>query len=459
MEWKTSSVSLIFKKGDPADCDNYRPISLITVAEKLFASMIKQRMIDAGADAVLWPSQFGFRPGCSTEDAIYIARRRIELARAQRHGRVTLVALDWAKAFDSINTASLLDALRRYGIPQPMLDMISGLFQDRSFYVRDCGGCSEPRPQNSGISQGCTLSPMLFVMVMSVLLHDAVASLGDDAKCAYEKGDLNDVVYADDTLLMGGSDKFVTEYLHAVAAAGKKYGMDLHWGKFQVLPIQCSPVISAENGVALPLKTRMEYLGTILSGDVHDAQELNRRIGMARADFLALSRAWKHSGLSQRRKLILYSSLVEAKLLYALSTLIFTMSSKRQLNGFQNRCLRTIVRIKPSYISRVSNAAVLRKSGHRLATDLLQNQQIQLLGRVIRAPEGHPLRTASFIPGTNWPATERYVRRVGRPSAEWVPEMMRIAEDRLGSTRAVVSAAMNKQTWSAAFDLVRKTTQ
>ena len=36
-EWRTASVSLIFKKGDPAECDNYRPISLIVVAEKLFA--------------------------------------------------------------------------------------------------------------------------------------------------------------------------------------------------------------------------------------------------------------------------------------------------------------------------------------------------------------------------------------------------------------------------------------
>ena len=60
---------------------------------------------------------------------------------------------------------------------------------------------------------------------MSVLLHDAVSALGPDAKREYERGELADVVYADDTLLMGTDEKLLTGYLHAIAAAGKRYGM------------------------------------------------------------------------------------------------------------------------------------------------------------------------------------------------------------------------------------------
>ena len=82
-------VSLIYKKGDPASCDNYRPISLLSIAYKVYAAMIKNRFLDAGLESTLWPSQFGFRTGCSTEDAIYVMRRRIETARAQRPARVT----------------------------------------------------------------------------------------------------------------------------------------------------------------------------------------------------------------------------------------------------------------------------------------------------------------------------------------------------------------------------------
>ena len=70
--------------------------------------MIKQRFLDAGVEEHLWSSQFGFRAGCSTEDAIYVARRLIEFARARKHGKITLVALDCAKAFDIVYVGSVL---------------------------------------------------------------------------------------------------------------------------------------------------------------------------------------------------------------------------------------------------------------------------------------------------------------------------------------------------------------
>ncbi len=73
-------VALIFKKGDPAACSNYMPICLTMVAYRIYASLMKQRLLDGGLDARLWPSQFGFRKDCSAVDAIYVARRHIELA-------------------------------------------------------------------------------------------------------------------------------------------------------------------------------------------------------------------------------------------------------------------------------------------------------------------------------------------------------------------------------------------
>lgn len=112
-EWLLSRVVMIFKKNDPALPDNYRPISVLAVANQVFTSMLKQRLLNAGVDAKLWTSQFGFRKDRSTYDAIFIARRRIEVAFAQRYGRLSLVALDWKKAFDSLHLDSLSDAMRR----------------------------------------------------------------------------------------------------------------------------------------------------------------------------------------------------------------------------------------------------------------------------------------------------------------------------------------------------------
>jgi len=420
-DWMTARVVMIFKKGDPALCDNYRPICLTAVAYRIYASLVKQRLLDAGLDGRLWTSQYGFRKGRSTEQAIYIARRHIELAIARRAGSVSLLALDWSKAFDSVHVDGLLDALRRYGFPQKIILVVASLMRERCFFVEDCGEKSSSRRQLSGISQGCTLSPLLFIVVMSALMHDSVAALSAPARQAYMRGDLADLAYADDTLLIGASSAHVTEFLSAVAQAGALYGMELHAGKFQLLQVQTSSKIHSVDGSPVPVTDHLSYLGSTLASDGRAAAELSRRIGMAKSDFKALSKVWTNSALTRTRKLKIYSSLVESKLLYSLSTASYTVAELRRLDGFQARCLRSILGIQPAFLSRISNDIVRQRAVCRCFSELLVDRQLMLLGTVLRAPEHSPLQSVSFIPGTLQPATSRYVRRVGRPRKEWVP--------------------------------------
>ena len=81
-----------------------------------------------------------------------------------------ILALDWAKAFDSINVGAMITALRRFGLPEKILRIISHIYQDRFFSVVGGSIGSTTRRQCSGISQGCPLSPFLFVMLMSVMM-------------------------------------------------------------------------------------------------------------------------------------------------------------------------------------------------------------------------------------------------------------------------------------------------
>ena len=78
-DWATVSVAMLFK-GDPADPNNHRPICLQIIACNLFASLLKQRLLNAGVEARIWMSQFGIRRGHGTEDAIFVALRKIEQA-------------------------------------------------------------------------------------------------------------------------------------------------------------------------------------------------------------------------------------------------------------------------------------------------------------------------------------------------------------------------------------------
>ena len=81
-----------------------------------------------------------------------------------------------------------------------------------------------------------------------------------------------------------------------------RYGMELHYGKLQLLNVQCDFRLPMPNGEALSSSTGMIYLGTSLSADGYLGTELGRRIGFAKREFQALSKLWSHSNLPWARK-------------------------------------------------------------------------------------------------------------------------------------------------------------
>ena len=156
--WHDARVAKILKKGDPAACENYRPICLLSVGYKLFATILLERLRTAGCENKVWPTQFGFMRNRGKSDALFLARRIIDDAWAKKNGKAILVALDWAKAFDSVSPAALTNALLRFGIPAPYVDMIQAIYTGRRFIVRDAGRTSAWHSQYFGICQGCPLS-------------------------------------------------------------------------------------------------------------------------------------------------------------------------------------------------------------------------------------------------------------------------------------------------------------
>ena len=347
-QWKDARVATIFKKGDPADCNNYRPISLLQIGYKLFAQILLSRLQEAGAEDHLWKTQFGFRRHYGTSDALFLARRALENAWATKDGQVIMLALDWAKAFDSVSPVELGKAMRRFGIPQAFTQMVEAIYARRRFIVQDAGSVSDWHTQNFGISQGCPLSPFLFVIMMTVLLHDAKHKLVHDMGINLSNSSfVNELVYADDTLLLDVEADTLHAFMHCIGEAGAQYGLVFNWSKLEALPVRTEVVIRRPDGEKVETKERMVYLGSFLAADGRISSELNRRLGLARHDFETLKTIWSHSALSTSRKIVIFDACVMSKLLYALYTACLNQAERRRIDGFHARCLRTILKVAP----------------------------------------------------------------------------------------------------------------
>ena len=250
-QWRHSTVVALFKKEDTSLPCNYRPISLLTVGYKVLASLLLDRLKVTDVEERMHKAQFGFRPKRGTSDALFLARRMIDAAVEDRTGELYILLLDWSKAFDKSKHDSLLHALGRFGFPKPVLEMIAGIYHDRTFEVRDCGKLSATRAQQVGIAQGCPLSPYLFIIMMSVLLADARPTpvVGGPAAKKYVVS--TEIAYADDTMLVGSDAGGVQGHFESIVKLGRTYGLEINAGKTLLLRVRGTEDIRFADGSAV----------------------------------------------------------------------------------------------------------------------------------------------------------------------------------------------------------------
>ena len=415
-------MATTFKKGSPAECGNYRPISLISIGYKLFATTLLQRLRDAGAEQRVWRTQFDFRRGYGTADALFMARRRIEQAWESRDGTAVLLALDWAKAFDCISPSSLAIALERFGLPAEFVDMAKTIYTGRTLMVRNGGSNSEPHRQYFGISQGCPLSPFLFAIVMTVLISHSRQAWQD--RCGEAQLTASELIYADDILLIDGSGGQVQKYMHVINAKGSQYELTFNWKKLEQLNVKCDDIVTQADGEPITSKQSMLYLGSLLSCDGRIEAELGRRLGACKSAFETPRRVWSHANIYASRKMQIFNTFVVTKRLYGLHGSWLNVTARKRLDGFQARCLRRCLGIAPAYWPRVPNTEVLRRAGSAKLTTTLIQRQLQFFGKAALSDATSPLRTCMFQNDSLDIVTPEGPRPRGRPRCHW-PHMVR----------------------------------
>ena len=88
--------------------------------------------------------------------------------------------MDFKKAFDSINREIMFSILRHYGIPEKIVNAIKTIYKNSRSAVIVEGNISEEFEVTTGVLQGDTLAPFLFIIVLDYVMRKAEADNTND---------------------------------------------------------------------------------------------------------------------------------------------------------------------------------------------------------------------------------------------------------------------------------------
>ena len=108
-DWGRAIVCPIFKKGDRGECANYRGISLLSHALKIYERILEKKLRMMVEDK-LNEAQHGFRPGRGTTNLTFTLKMMIE-KNWEWNRQMYVAFVDLEKAFDSVPRGKLWETL------------------------------------------------------------------------------------------------------------------------------------------------------------------------------------------------------------------------------------------------------------------------------------------------------------------------------------------------------------
>ena len=229
-DWAKMMVTPIHKKGDKQTPANYRAISLLSIPGKVFSRVLLSRMQKKTEEAT-GESQFGFRPGRGTVDAIFIVRQIIEKAK-EHQVPLHFNFIDFKAAFDTIWRKALWKMLLAIGVDPKIVRIVEELYNNTECAVVIDGQLTEWFEVHVGLRQGCLLSPTLF----NVFLEFVMKELSElDRTLALTDTFSTDIRYADDTTLLSAIFEKLKGSTKQLDAACNKFGMKIIGANYKTI--------------------------------------------------------------------------------------------------------------------------------------------------------------------------------------------------------------------------------
>ena len=255
--WKKTRTKLIKKVQKPRPKD-HRPIAVANISYKILMSYLKKEIENhIEINGLAKENQIGFCEGGRTEFNHFIILYLVERAR-RREEELFVIALDFKKAFDSVNRIKLIETLIEYRVHPKIIDLIARLYSDDKTELT-LGDMKREVSVNSGIKQGCPLSTTLFKLVTFMIIRKLEE---EGAKYEVEGRNASSLFFADEK-----------KNLEIMVEVGREYWLEINKEKSKVLVYRGRENYAEVGGIEVV--KNFKYLGLYIAdgNDIYKKQK------------------------------------------------------------------------------------------------------------------------------------------------------------------------------------------
>lgn len=422
--WREAELVPLPKKGDLTQCDNWRGITLLDVASKIFTHILLGRLTKV-AEEVLPDTQCGFRRGRSVTDMTFALRQLQDRAREHRRPFFT-VFVDLRKAYDSVPREAMWAVLRQLGIPEKMVGLIQSFHDGMEVQVRVGAHHTEAVKVENGLRQGCVLSPLLFLLYSFAVVEDwrkrcqQHGTAADDTTEESQRGGVGGIAfhhkngggfphsrmsraafkdavealirelqYADDIALLARTQREAEIITKLYIETARDWGLTVSIKKTKIMGNLCQAKSFDVDGGTVEAVCSFVYLGSLMHEDCTSTHAIAARIKKASNSFGALQKpVFRNKSLSLPTKRKVFDAAVMASLLFGAESWCPSKTDVDALDVFHMRCIRNILRVSRfrQWQDRIRNDTLRDQVGSHPPSTRLPTLRLRWLGHVARMP-------------------------------------------------------------------------